>query len=404
MLTGAATTRCPYRMPRDTAADPCADYLSLRDEAPVRRDDILCVWVVTGFEEVTALLRDPRLSSAWPLRGRTGLHGPDGEQAGTPRTVGSVRRWFMFRDGPDHARLRRLMAPLFSARALERIRPYALDTVRELLAGADDGLDVVRDLAVPLSGRIVCHVLGLPEDVAPRLESWAQDIAALLVADYLPEVTERGARALWEIGEAVSAALADPPRHGGLALLRDAAADGGIDDHDVAATAGLLVYAGFETTSTFIAKAVRTLLHTGRWGDLGTRPASSLVDEVLRFDTSVQQVARVATAPVDISGHRVEAGDLVLLMLGVADRDPSVFDTPDRLLPDRAIARHLAFGQGRHYCLGAGLARLEAEIALTELHTRWPVIHAPRPPVVRPHNGVMVFEHLEIRAGNATKR
>ncbi|AQS71907.1 unspecific monooxygenase [Streptomyces pactum] len=377
------------------------DYLHLRDDEPVRWDEDLGVWLVTGFREVTELLRNPSLSAAWPEQGRSRLHTPaDGEGGDGSRTSELVRKWFMFNDDPAHADARRIVAPLFSAERLAAARTFVEGLVDELLAPERDVLDVMDDLAVPLSSRVICHILGLPEDIAPRLAVWAPDIAALLVADYLPEVVTRGYRALHEVTAAVDEALrGEVPEDSGLWLLREAHRRGEIGLQDVWATASLLIYAGFETTSTFIGKAVRAALHAGAGPDVLKAEPAAVVEELLRFDTSVQQVARFAVAPVDVAGRRIAAGDLVLIMLGAANRDPDVFDGPDHLRPGRGIRRHLTFGFGAHYCLGAGLARLEAEVALRRLGERWDVIEEAAAPVTRSHYGLTVLEHLEVTGG-----
>ncbi|WP_250405122.1 cytochrome P450 [Streptomyces cellostaticus] len=400
-LTQTTPARCPYSHDAATRPDPCADYLPWRTDAPVRKDELLGVWVVTGFPEVSRLLMSPMLSSAWPAEGMTELHLGGPEREGRSRTSDIVRRWFMFRDGAGHATLRKLMAPLFVPERVSGMRPRVEAMVAELLSAhrADSVLDVMANLAVPLSSRVICHVLGLPEAVAPRLHGWAQDIAALLIADYQPEVVVRGDRALQEIQDVIEQVLdlGDVPETSGLGILRHAVRDGLIDQADIPATASLLVYAGYETTSTFIGKAVRALFHSGTWHALTSRAPSSMVEELLRFDTSVQQVARIATAPVTVARHRIETGDLVLLMLGAANRDPSVFAEPDTVSGDRSIRRHLAFGQGPHYCLGAGLARLEAEVVLTTLTARFTTVHLAEPPAIRSHHGVTVLESLKIR-------
>ncbi|BFV59644.1 cytochrome P450 [Kitasatospora sp. CMC57] len=395
MTTGQAL-RCPYSGDDRAVADPCADYLPLREEEPVRWDEDLEVWIVSGFRETTALLRHPALSAAWPRRdGTTTLHR-DGEGGGRAAEV--VRRWFMFNDDPEHAAARRIVAPLFAADRIAAMRPAVEALVDELLAGRPNGLEVMADLAVPLSSRVICRILGLPAEVAPRLHAWAPDIAALLIADYLPDVRTRGHRALQEIADVVDGTLrSDVPDGTGLALLSDAHRAGLIEQADIWATASLLIYAGFETTSTFIGKAVRAALHTGGWAGLRSGEPASVVDELLRFDTSVQQVARIATGQVEVAGHLIAEGDLVLLMLGVANRDPAVFPEPDVLDHGREIRRHLTFGYGAHYCLGAGLARLESEIVLERLTARWTQLLPDGPPVTRQHFGITVLERLAVR-------
>ncbi|MFD7685472.1 cytochrome P450 [Streptomyces sp. NPDC059781] len=392
------SSACPYAHAAVVQPDPCADYLTLKEVPPVHRDEVLGVWFITGTEQVGELIRHPALSSAWPERGRTVLHDPAETVDPGGRTADSVRRWFMFNDGTRHRVLRGLVAPLFSAGRLALLHPFVEEQVDDLLAGRHSRIDVMADLAVPLSSRVICRVLGLPADIAPRLEGWSQDIAALLVADYLPEVSRRGDLALSQIEHAVTTALESPdlPPDSGLAVLRKARESGETDEADIVAVAGLIVYAGFETTSTFIGRALRSVLHAGAWRELRIADPAAAVEELLRFDTSVRQVARVATAPVTIEGQRIEAGDLVLLMLGAANRDPGVFADPDALRLDRRIKKHLAFGQGQHYCLGAGLARMEARIVIEKISRAWQDVRLVESPTTRLHFGIPVLERLEL--------
>ncbi|GGZ16098.1 cytochrome P-450 like protein [Streptomyces inusitatus] len=391
-------SRCPYAHAADIQPDPCADYLALKEAPAVHKDEVLGVWFITGAEEVAELIRHPSLSSAWPERGRTVLHDSAavGETGG--RTSDTVRRWFMFNDGARHKALRGLVAPLFSAGRLARLRPFVEEQADALLGVRSGVVDVMADLAVPLSSRVICRVLGLPAEIAPRLEVWSHDIAALLVSDYLPEVSRRGHLALGEIQDAVDAALGDPgiPPDSALALLRRAQEEDGVDEADITAVASLVVYAGFETTSTFIGKAVRSVLHADAWRELRTGGSVTAVEELLRFDTSVRQIARVATEPIAVDGQRIEAGDLVLLMLGAANRDPSAFADPEHLRLDRKIKKHLAFGYGQHYCLGAGLARMEVQILLERMSARWQDVKLVAPPTTRLHFGIPVLERLEL--------
>ncbi|MQL61921.1 cytochrome P450 [Streptomyces vinaceus] len=395
--------QCPYASDGNLQPDPCADYLFLKEEPPIRKDEDLGVWLVTGFEEVSTLLRHPALSSAWPERGKTVLHSSAERAGDTARTSDTIRRWFMFNDGARHRKLRQLIAPLFATDQLDQLRPFIEEQVDELVDAHRDRLDVMTDLAVPLSSRVICHFLGVSVDVAPHLEGWAQDIAALLVADYLPEVAERGHRALQQIEDVVrrgveSSALRE---ESGLELLFRACCAGLIEDADMTAIASLVVYAGFETTSTFIGKAVRSALHANAWRELAGADAESSVEELLRFDTSVRQVARVATAAVDVSDQRIQAGDLVLLMLGAANRDPREFTKPDALDLRRKGRRHLGFGYGSHYCLGAGLARLEVQILLRKLAATWQTAELVTQPIIRHHYGITVLEKLEIKVDSS---
>lgn len=399
----APASGCPYQSGSGTTTDPCRDYLGLREEEPVRWDEDLELWFVTGFGAATELLRHPALSSAWPERGSTPLHAAAGGAGGDgARTSGLVRKWFMFNDNPAHHRARKLVAPLFSAERVAAHQPFIEGLVAELLATDGGSLEIMEGLAIPLSGRVICRILGLDAALAPHLEPWALDVAALLVADYLPEVVSRGHAALQDMTALIDRALeGELPDGSALHLLRQAHRDGEIELQDVWATATFLIYAGFETTSTFIGKAVRSILHTNSWERLREADMGLAVEELLRFDTSVQQVARLATETFEVGGQKIAAGDLVLIMLGTANRDGEVFDRPDHLDHDRRIRRHLGFGFGAHYCLGAGLARLEARIALEGLRDKWETLRFLEPPRTRSHFGITALEHLVVTGARA---
>ncbi|MFE9976672.1 cytochrome P450 [Streptomyces hirsutus] len=383
----------------DNAQESCGDYLRFSAEPAIYKDEVLNVWVVTGFREVTQLLNNPALSSAWPQRSTTVLHSGSGIGSYSARGDETVRRWFMFNDAEQHLKFRRMVAPLFTAEQVAVFRPYVEDLVAQLLERRDNHLDVITDVAIPLSSSVICRLLGLPDHVAQRLRKWSQDIAALLYADYLPDVVERGHASLRQLEGVIQEALRDPalPTDTGLSLVREAWRAGRLDESDILGVVSLLVYAGFETTSAFIGRAVRSVLHADMWAELSNSGNARLVEELFRFDTSVRQVARLATKDVPIAGHVIDENDLVLLMLGAANRDSSVFCDPHFLKTTRESKRHLAFGYGSHYCLGAGLARLEVQTVLKQLATKWPRVELAKAPVVKQRSGVPVLEHLIIR-------
>lgn len=365
-------------------------------DEPVEWVDELGTWIVRGADAAREALRAPELSSAW-AGAATRLHGTTRHAAGDA-TIG---RWFMFLDDEAHATLRGCVAKLFNAASIRRLEPAIDALVADRLDGARGTIDVVAQLATPLSGGVVCRVLGIPPDTVHRLEPLSDAIADYLRRDYLSPVADAGESALRELDGIARGALEDAREDDGTAAaaLRDAVAAGTIDAADAAATLTLLVYAGFETTSTFLATAVYETLTRGLLVDCRDRgSAAALVDELLRLFTSVPQVARVCRAPLMLRGHVLGARELVLVRLGEANRDPSGFCGP-RDLDSARRERSLAFGYGAHYCLGAQLARVEAAILLEALAARFPAAR-----VVRERTDVQAgeprsFRRLEVDLG-----
>jgi cytochrome P450 len=344
------------------------------------------VWVVTGYELLMKCLRDPRLSSEWP-RGHSGL----GSGERVDRTDETVRSWFLFRDEPDHRRLRGLVLEHFSAKAIDELRPFIAQTAASIVDALPAGeVDIVEELAFPLSRTAVLRVVGLPEDCLPDLGRWSRDLAAFLISDYLPEVAERGRAAIGAVTAVVDELRRSrsAPEGSVIATLLRHYDAGALSEQELFATASLMLFAGFETTSTFIGKAVAAVVESNQFRLVRAADVASLVDELLRYDTSVAQVARVATDDLTLGSATVRPGELVILMLGAGNHDENVFEQPTSLCPGRTT-RHLGFGFGSHYCIGARLARAQAEAALTALFRR-----------IDPDGGIQVrYQHHHLGAG-----
>ncbi|MFB8178967.1 cytochrome P450 [Streptomyces sp. NPDC055966] len=359
-------------------------------------------WLVSGHCEISALLRDPRLSAqdAAPADGPSGPLGSDGRPFRGP---------FLLLDPPHHDALRAQTVHQFTPRILG-MRPRIEAMVAGLLdqhGGSGPGeIDVVASLAYPLPVAVICALLGVPPEEEPVFHSFAgrltraldpvetlskQEIAELEVtrADWLayllPMIEERRAAPATDL---ISGLLTD-----GDPATR-------MVDVELAATLGLLLIAGHETTVNLIANGTLALLRNPDVlarlrADPGLAPA--VVEEVLRFDPPVQMNGRHTTADIRVAGQVVPAGDRVTLMLAAGNRDPRRFAAPDRFWPERTGNAHLAFGGGVHYCLGAALARMEGQAALTAIATR---LSIPRPvadpPPYRPNMLLRGPEELRV--------
>lgn len=390
----------PYGRLLDPAhrADPYPLFAELARE-PVHRIDEH-VWAVGGHAEISRLLRDPRLSAQEPAD-----FGPD-----TP--LGSdgnpFRGPFLRQDPPHHDTLRGQTMRQFVPRILG-LRPKIEAIVAELAAGLDGELDVVSALAYPLPVAVICELLGVPRSEEPVFHDFAARLTRALdpqesfTEEELADVAKT--RQDWRayLTPMIVQRLIEPGDDLISGLLTDGDPAERMTMVELATTLGLLLIAGHETTVNLIANGTLALLRNPDVLDrLRADPelAPAVVEEVLRYDPPVQLTSRLTTADVRIGDTIVPAGDRVLLLLAAGNRDPRRFDDPDRFWPERPDNRHLAFGSGVHYCLGAALARMEGQAALTAIATR---LAAPRlladPPPYRPNTILRGPAELRVAVG-----
>jgi cytochrome P450 len=364
--------------PMDPAfvADPYPTYHRLRAEDPVHHSP-LGFWVMTRYSDVMAMLRDPRLIKepiAAFVAARFGLAVP-------PPGLGLS---MLDRDPPDHTRLRGLVSKAFTPKALESLRPHIQQIVDDLLADAagKGQMDLIEEFAYPLPVRVICEMLGVPVKDHERFKAWGLDIARGLDAIMLPpdsEVGQRsvsGRRALAEYFRELITERRAAPRDDMLsALIAAEEAGDKLNEEELLATCILLLVAGHETTVNLIGNGTLALLrHPDQRQKLRENPGLivTAVEELLRFDGPVQRTARIPSEDLTIGGRTIPKGEMVMPFLGAADRDPTQFPDPDRLDITRADNRHIAFGMGIHFCLGAPLARMEGQIAINTLLARLP--------------------------------
>jgi cytochrome P450 len=291
---------------------------------------------------------------------------------------------FLNLDPPDHTRLRRLVSRAFTPRVVADMEPRVRAITHELLdaAACRGSIDIVADLASPLPMAVICGLLGVPPEDQDLMREWSSELSPSVdlpgVEDGDPARSAAVVRAQAGmmryfrrlVAERRSAPGDDLLSH----LIRVSEGEDQLSQKELIATCVLLVNASHETTVNLISNGVLALLrHPSHLRRLSENPpyASAVVDEVLRFDAPVQVSARVARRDMVVGESPVAGGDLMLLLLGAANRDPAVFERPDEFLPERSgAARHLTFGAGAHYCLGSSLGRLEAATALEAVATR----------------------------------
>jgi cytochrome P450 len=349
-------------------ADPYSHYRRLHADGPLRQGQE-GIWVTTSHAISAQVLRDPRFG-----------HQPTEDAIYRTERIPVERRSFLTLDPPDHTRLRRLVSKAFTARMMERLRPRISALVDELLAGLSGESDLISELAWPLPVAIISELLGVPPEDTGRFKAWSDTLARGLDPDFMlpsAEIAQRE-QARDEFIEYFRA-LADRRRAdgGGADLLSAlvAVSDQGdvLTQAELLATCILLLVAGHETTVSLIGNGALALLrHPGQlaWFRAHPEAAPGAIEELLRYDPPVQLTARNALEDVELAGRRIDRGQMILMLIGGANRDPAVFPHPDRLDLTRRAERHLAFGLGIHYCLGAPLARLEGQIALAKLFRR----------------------------------
>jgi cytochrome P450 len=378
-------------------SDPYPFYDGLRATDPVLwMPDLFGLggWIVTGYGACSSALRNKHF-------GKEGHRVVAAEKlALIPQESAEVaerrKSNLLFRDPPDHTRLRGLVTQAFSPRTVERLRPRIAAIADQLLSAvqAKGEADLIRDYAFPLPIIVIAELLGVPPEDRDQFKAWSTDLTAgiNLGAD-AADLTRSGA-AVTALSAYLTEIIEDRRRApradliSELVQVQDAGDQLNMDE--LLATCRLLLTAGHETTVNLIANGTLALLrHPAERAALAAEPArmERAVEELLRYDSPVQLTLRFAMDEAPLGAHTAKRGDLVILLLGAGNRDATHFEDPARLDLQRENAHsHLSFGAGIHYCLGGPLARLEGEIAIGTLLRRMPELAlAPGEIAWRPH-------------------
>ena len=380
-------------------ADPYPTYRRLRAEDPVHHSP-LGFWVLTRYEDVAATLRDPRAIKE-PIASFIAA------RFGAP--VPAVGLSMLDRDPPDHTRLRGLVSKAFTPRMIERLRADVqaiVDGLLDRVEGAGS-MDLIEQFAYPLPVTVICRMLGVPVEDHERFRGWGLDIARGLDSIMLPpdsEVLRRSVASRQAIAgyfrELIAARRAAPRADLLTDLIAAEEAGDRLTENELLATCILLLIAGHETTVNLIGNGTLALLrHPDQAALLRARPELIVgaVEELLRFDGPVQRTARIPDQDLVIGGRTIPKGEMVMPFIGAADRDPAQFPDPDRLDITRTDNRHIAFGLGIHFCLGAPLARVEGQIAISTLLRRLPRLAlATERPVFRQSLTLRGLESLRV--------
>ncbi|HWF82199.1 MAG TPA: cytochrome P450 [Streptosporangiaceae bacterium] len=387
-------------------ADPFPLYAEMRENPVTREDD--GTYVISTYDEIVALLHDPRISS--DPRNRP---GGDGAEPALEEGLPGVPLPFILRDPPGHDRLRALamrqFGPPHTPGRVEGLRSWLTEIATGLIdnfAGKNQ-VDIVDEFAYPLPVTAICKVLGVPLEDQPRFRGWADAIVDSIDPTTGPfaERMRRRGQVNAELGQYFSDLADAHARQPGDDLISGWLTDTGdgapMSREDLLSTADLLIVAGHETTVNLITNGMLTLLrHPDVLDRLKREPGMiiGLVEELLRYEPPVQMLTtRTALADINVDGTVIPEGSPVILVLAAGSRDPGHFPDPDRFDPDRTNNKHLGYGGGVHYCFGAPLARIETQVALPELARR---LVNPRlvadPPPYRPNPVLRGPRHLLI--------
>ncbi|MFC0629316.1 cytochrome P450 [Kribbella deserti] len=361
--------------------DPSPTFEELRENRPVARVRTLAgaeVWLVTRYDDVRLVLADPRFSRAAVVR------------QGAPRVALAkpMPNSLTTTDPPEHTRLRRLVSSTFAHRRIERTRPWVAELAASLaddIAAAGDGADIRQLMALPLPIQVICHLLGVPYEDREQFREWTELGYSMRMAE-----AERVEQAMTDLTAyiaklvAVKVANSSGPAEDLLDELVRAREQGDrLSEEELIAFGVNLLVAGHETSANQISSCVATLLrYPENWAKLVADHSlvETAVEELLRYNrfSEVGQL-RVATEDVELHGITIRAGEGVMAALNSANRDPRAFDDPDSIDLARKENKHLSFGFGPHFCLGAQLARIELQESLLALLRRFPDMSLAKP-------------------------
>jgi cytochrome P450 len=369
-----------------TNADPFPEFARLRAEDPVHWSPAMKAWIITRHADVkqVALNRQISADRLTPFFKTNAEY----QRGSIDSLVRYLNHWMVFRDPPDHTRLRRLFNKAFTPTSVSNLRPSIEGIVAHLIDGMEakarrgETVDYIADFAYPLPASVIMDLLGVPRADLERVKIWSDAIALFIgtaqIAGNKYLRAEAGAKAMADYFLGLIAARTAEPRDDMISHLLLARDDReALTTDEIIGTSILLLFAGHETTTNLIGNGfLYAMRNRDQWERLvsDTSLAESAVEEFLRYDGPSGALARVAAADIEMGGRTIRQGQRVFAFMNAANRDPEAFADPERFDIGRDPNAHLTFGHGIHFCLGAPLARLEAQIATTRLAERLPDI------------------------------
>lgn len=391
--------------------DPVPALQELQDASPVHWSPRYGAWLITRYDDVRAGLADPRLS---PQRV---FPNPKNVDAEFGRIYADYRKfmdlWVLVRDPPDHTRLRGLVNKALTPTAIEALRPDIVRIVDGLLRTLPETgvFDLVPQFAYPLPAEVIATLIGVPHSTIENLKRWSDDIASSTATGAGEELYRQAAYGVVEMAAYLAGVIAERRKNPGTAIIdRMILAHEGADrlsQDELISNLILFLFAGHETTTNLLSNGLRTLLrHPEQLADLRDHlddrdVVRGAIEEILRYDGAVFVSLRRAAQDFEWQGQQIKTGHRVFLYHIAANRDPRMFKEPNRFDIRRAdVGKHIAFGYGIHFCLGAPLARLEMEVALPALLRRYPDLTLADTSVAWKDNLILRgMERLVLRAG-----
>ena len=382
-------------------AQPYTVLNELREATPGFRNPLTGQWTITRFADVYETLRDRRLGRAYD-----GLPAPDPRWA----RFHQHERWSLLcLEPPDHTRIRRLVAKVFTPRAVAAVRPNIEAVSAELFAQCRERgrFEMLRDYAQPFSVAVICSMLGVPRADTQLLLDWSHAIVKMYELSTTDEVRAAADRAAGEYIDYTKALIAEKRRSPDGLLVSELVQveDAGdtLTEDEIVSTTMVLLEAGHEATVNTLGNGTRALMHhPDQWRRLtsGEVPARVGIEEMLRWDSPLQLFERwVLEEGVEIAGQRLEVGEEVAMLFGAAERDPRRFADPDRFDIGRGDTAHVGFGGGIHFCVGAPLARQELEVSLAGLVANFPDLTMVAEPEYQPNFVIRGLQALHLSDG-----
>lgn len=351
------------------------------NSSPVFWSEELNAWIVTPYDVVEAGLHNEKLNASERMS-KAASHFTDEDREKYSVILETLSNWLVFQDPPQHTRLRKLVNKAFTPRTIAELEPKIELIVSQLLdeALSKDEFDLVMELSFQLPAIVICELLGIPLERAWDVKRWSDGAAGFSAAakvsheeaQFANETAIEASEYLLSLFEQ----LRKEPQDNLLSKLVAQGEDGLTDSELVGLTVNLF-FAGFETTEGLIGNAVLALAANPDQLEkvrLDNKLIQNVIEETLRFDSSILKQSRVASEDIEIAGKSIKKGDYIHFMIGAANRDPSKFNQPNTFNIFRADQAHVSFGHGIHFCIGAPLARLEARIAIRQLLERLPIL------------------------------
>lgn len=351
-------------------------YAEMRQEVPVHFDEQRETWDVFRYEDVNRVLGDHEAFTA-------NRSLADTESPSNAEDDGAILQTMISTDPPEHNRLRGFVNERFQPGTLREYQPRIEELTEDLLDDVADKkrFDFVEAFSIPLPVTVIAELLGIPAERRDQFKDWSDALVARPEDDSkesIQRVRQQRQRAQEEMGKYFAKLLAERQAGEGSDLITLAATTEELTRREQVGFCMLLLLAGNITTTNLLTNAIWCFEEQGtteaiRTGDVDHEKA---IEEVLRYRSPIQSLKRIAVEDVELNDQQIQAGEVVTLWLGSANRDPEIFDAPEEFRPERSPNRHMAFGKGIHYCLGAPLARIEANVAVRKLLDRFEQLDA----------------------------